>query len=270
VKKYKYRLITAAVCAALMFLIFIADHYADRIRVWQCLGPEQVYEYEPNFLERWAFRLKLARYRMEPREKPADLQLTLPCWTVTGYGDEESWLIWCGGWLMDERGAAYACPDLSSLVKNWEKTDSELAYMDKKQELSTVSGAWSSLLLRPSDHGVSSNEIAPPPIITASVLYQTEEGAMFRIKARKWVCYNPVAWLEVLLDGSWYAMPDTEEPPPREAPASPGIPGGTILDAGGEADEWVAIGQILEPYGSLPAGRYRICLFDADFAFDIP
>jgi len=79
VKKYKYRLITAAVCAALMFLIFIADHYADRIRVWQCLGPEQVYEYEPNFLERWAFRLKLARYRMEPREKPADLQLTLPC-----------------------------------------------------------------------------------------------------------------------------------------------------------------------------------------------
>ena len=157
--------------------------------------------------------------------------------------------LWSDGYFLMDNGGVYRLEyDFAALQKNraWEEAEvfSSLTVMPCASRVAKTEAGWNPFFLTP-----SSRQEAPSGI-TMELAGQTAEAVTVRFTNRSGVewGYGYAYRLQVRLDGAWYEIPAEREM------AFPEI---LMLLPDGESAEQTCS---LEPYGSLPAGVYRVVM----------
>ena len=164
---------------------------------------------------------------------------------------------WCNGhWICDD-GSVYTYDfDFEALMADYEwdfgNHFRSTTVLPCSRHLTMDEQGWYAELLQPSA------DLQPPENITLELVSQESNAITLRFEntgREEWM-FGEYYALDVLLDGAWYEVPPT--------PGNWGFNDiGYMLSAGDSREE----SYLLTMYGELPAGTYRIVVYDLSAEF---
>lgn len=206
---------------------------------------------------------ELAGVNARPVEDFSSDKVTFPMYAVTiGSKDGRGLhMLWTNGYLITRRGEVYKFDydfgqtmDSLDWGNEWTRPPyagsrngiSHVSGMPNVRYLALENGVWNSSFLRPADSP------KPPANVTMELVEWTDEHVSVTISSSRsdeWV-YGRGFSLEVLLDGTWYTVPQT--PDENWGFTSEGL----LLQPGKENKENYSLAM----FGELPPGHYRLVM----------
>ncbi len=215
---------------------------------------------------------ELAKVKATPVENFSSDKVSYPMYAVTiGSTDGRGLrMLWTNGYLITRYGEVYKFDydfgktmDSLDWGNEWTQPPapgsrngiSHVSGMPNARYLALENGQWNSRYLKPADSP------SPPANVTMELVEWTDEHVSVTIsgsRADEW-SYGRNFSLEVLLDGTWYVVPQTPEE--NWGFTSEAI----LLQPGKENRE----NYSLDMYGPLPAGHYRLVMYGLSVEQDI-
>lgn len=197
------------------------------------------------------------------KAEPADVDLTTlqpPFYGLEmgGTDSDSVYGLWSDGYFIRGDGTAYTFDyDFEAFRQQYKFEEPEkfsaLTLLPCVHYLAKSETGWNTAVLTPSDH------IEADPSVTVELIEQTETHLVleFTNAAEEEWGYGHAFYLETQVDGHWYRIPAEQDVVFTEELM--------IVMPGATAQErcWI------EPYGMLPAGRYRLILQEIAVEFSV-
>ena len=219
-----------------------------------------------------AILAELSKVKAKPVDNFTSDKLTFTMYGFT-IGSTDSFgikMLWTNGYLITCRGEVYKfnydfgkTMDSLDWGNEWTRVPgydsrhgiSHVSGMPNVRYLALENGQWNSRYMQPAER------LSPPVNVTMELVEWTPEHVSVTISSSRtdeWT-YGRAFGLEVLLDGTWYTVPQTPEE--NWGFTSEAL----LLQPGEEKEENYFLGM----YGELPAGHYRLVMCGLSVEQDI-